>query len=82
MIPAKVTCPTGWTKEYEGWLMAQHYSHQASNYVCVDKEQEVLSGGSADHNGGLLFIVEVVCGSLPCPPYHNGYELMCVVCTL
>ena len=82
MIPAKVTCPAGWTKEYEGLLMAQHHTHHASNFVCVDKELEILSGGSSDQNGGLLYVVEGVCGSLHCPPYQDGFELTCVVCTL
>jgi hypothetical protein len=25
--------------------------------------------------------VESHCGSLPCPPYVQGYELTCAVCT-
>ena len=82
MIPAKLRCPTGWTKEYEGLLMAQHYTHKGSTFECVDKEMEALPGGQANDNGGLFFAVEAVCGSLPCPPYWAGAELPCVVCTL
>ena len=82
MIPAKVSCPTGWTKEYDGFLMSQHYTQKGSTYICVDKEYETVSGGHENKNGGLLYVVEVVCGSLSCPPYENGFELACVVCTL
>ena len=82
MIPAKRTCPSGWTKEYEGVLMSEHSEHSASEYICVDKELEVLPGGYTNQNGGLLYVVEAVCGALPCPPYVDGYEVSCVVCTL
>ena len=82
MIPAKRSCPIGWTKEYEGLLMTQHHTQHASTYICVDKTMEILPGGYENRDGGLLYVVEAVCGSLPCPPYINGFELACVVCTL
>ena len=28
MVPAKYTCPTGWTREYYGYLMSEHSVHQ------------------------------------------------------
>ena len=33
MIPAKMTCPEGWVKEYQGLLMAQHHG-QKGVYMC------------------------------------------------
>ena len=82
MIPAKRTCPAGWTFEYEGVLASSHYNHQsASDFICVSSDPEATHGSQANHGGGQLFVAEAVCGSLPCPPYVNGYELTCVVCT-
>ena len=42
MIPAKITCPTTWTTEYQGYLMTERYNHkQNSVYECVDKDTEI-----------------------------------------
>ena len=82
MIPGKSKCYAGWTFEYSGYLMAGYYDHSgATDYYCVDKDPENLTGGEANDNGYLLYFVEVRCGSLRCPPYVNGRELQCVVCT-
>ena len=81
MIPAWKTCPAGWTQEYTGYLMAQHYTYHASSFICVDQHPEKAEGGHANMDGALLHNVEAVCGSLPCPSYEEGAELTCVVCT-
>ena len=81
MIPGQRTCPQNWTKEYEGLLVTDHYTHKKSTYVCLDGDPEVITGGSENKNGALFYTVEAVCGALPCPPYVNGYEIACVVCT-
>ena len=82
MIPAKRTCPAGWTFEYEGVLASSHYNHQsASDFICVSSDPEATHGSQAGQGGGHLFVAEAACGSLPCPPYENGNELSCVVCT-
>ena len=41
MIPARLTCPDGWTKEYSGYLMAQHTSYIRTTYVCVDTTRKL-----------------------------------------
>ncbi|CAG2188487.1 unnamed protein product [Mytilus edulis] len=76
MIPGKTRCHKGWKLQYKGNLAAGHSGHGgASTYLCVDFNQQYMHGGSADKNGYLLFDVVGQCGSLPCPPYHNGYPL-------
>ncbi|XP_078691747.1 uncharacterized protein LOC144922058 [Branchiostoma floridae x Branchiostoma belcheri] len=83
MIPARLSCPRGWSKEYSGYLMSEHHTYNNNkNFICVDGAPELRQGSSADLNGALLLLVEAQCGSLPCPPYINGYELTCVGCTL
>ena len=82
MIPAKLTCPSGWQKEYSGYLMAANDKHASSKaFVCMDYAPEVMAGGAADLNGALFYYVEAKCGSLPCPSYRDGWEITCVVCS-
>ena len=82
MIPGRTKCHPGWTLEYTGYLMAGHYDHSGgTDYYCVDKDPENLPDGTRDDNGHLLYFVEARCGSLRCPPYFNGREFQCAVCT-
>ncbi|KAI8520759.1 hypothetical protein Bbelb_005130 [Branchiostoma belcheri] len=82
MIPAKKTCPPGWTSEYFGYLMAERYNHRRTDFVCVDVEAQHLEAGASNNNGALLYQVEGRCNyNLHCPPYVNGRELTCVVCS-
>ena len=81
MVPAKYTCPTGWTREYYGYLMSEDNGQGRSQFCCVDTAFKSAVGSSADKNGLLFYFVEGRCGSLPCPPYDNTRELSCAVCT-
>ena len=81
MIPAKYTCPSGWTREYFGYLMSAYYDHHQSQFSCVDHSLTPVTASSDDHYGFLFYTVEGVCGSLPCPPYNREKELSCAVCT-
>ncbi|XP_028402090.1 short-chain collagen C4-like [Dendronephthya gigantea] len=83
MIPARNVCPSDWTMEYKGYLMAAHYGHKGrTQFICVDGDPEATHGSHANTDGALLYFVEGHCGhSLPCPPYVHGRELTCVVCT-
>ena len=82
MIAGKTSCYAGWTFEYSGYLMTGKHDHQAaSDYYCISKDPENLPDGATNHNGYLLYFVESRCGSLKCPPYVEGREMQCVVCT-
>ena len=82
MIPARTTCPTSWTKEYQGYLMAEYYKHARTVYECVDQGAESVAGSAADTNGALFYHVVGTCGAgLPCPPYVTTKTITCVVCT-
>ena len=83
MVPAKYTCPSGWTREYYGYLMSSHHgsNRHRTQYTCIDTAFKSVVGSSADKNGLLFYFVEGRCGSLPCPPYDNTKELSCAVCT-
>ncbi|XP_028411428.1 collagen alpha-3(IV) chain-like [Dendronephthya gigantea] len=81
MIPARNVCPSGWTLEYKGYLMSDHISHKRTEFICVDSNPDAVQGTQSNLNGGLLYVVESHCGSLPCLPYVQGNELTCAVCT-
>ena len=82
MIPAKTTCPTSWTREYYGYLMAEYYVHKRNAvYECIDNNPESIPGSGANTNGALFQFVQGTCNGLPCPPYDNVRAITCVVCT-
>ncbi|XP_052691287.1 uncharacterized protein LOC128169166 [Crassostrea angulata] len=82
MFPARKTCYKGWKLEYHGNLMAGYYNSPAGTmYTCVDEHPDTLHGGRANQDGRLFYSVEARCGSLKCPPYVEGRELVCAVCS-
>ena len=81
MMPAKYTCPSNWTTEYYGYLMAERHGHHRSQFTCVDKLLKPVIRTSHNHDAFLFCLVEGRCGSLPCPPYEETKELTCAVCT-
>jgi hypothetical protein len=84
MVPARANCYPGWTEEYSGYIVAAYPSQSKVDYVCLDAGLEFAPHGAANDNDHLVRPVEVQCGvhgSLPCPPYVDGRELACIVCT-
>ncbi|XP_062572588.1 short-chain collagen C4-like [Saccostrea cucullata] len=82
MIPAKQSCPTGWSKQYSGLLTSNYYSYSTLEYLCVDEDPDFIERSRQNENGRLFYPVKTVCGSLPCPPYKNDSLVSCVVCTI
>ena len=83
MIPGTDQCPGGWTLEYAGWLMSEHYTYKGRTmYVCLDKDAEELTGEEADTDGALMHHAVANCHyGIPCPPYVHQKDLACAVCT-
>ena len=82
MIPAKITCPSSWTQEYIGYLMAAYESQKKSTvYECVDKDAEAVPGSVANTDGALFYHVVATCNGILCPPYVTTKTLTCTVCT-
>ena len=82
MIPAKTTCPSGWTREYDGYLMSEAiFNLGRTMYECVDKDMESIPGSQNHIDGGHFYHVEAHCNGVSCPPYDNEKELTCAVCT-
>ena len=81
MVPAKTVCPPSWTREYYGYLMTEYDDYYRSTYTCIDIDPEVVPGESSDANPSFIYHTVTDCNGLLCPPYENGRQLSCVVCT-
>eukprot|EP00118_Oscarella_pearsei_P019442 m.206830 g.206830 ORF g.206830 m.206830 type:complete len:85 (+) comp39681_c0_seq10:962-1216(+) len=83
MIPARNMCPSGWKREYYGYLMAERHNHPHSrDFICVDRNAESVPGTRGDSEGVSLYYVDGLCGGhLKCGPYIDRAELTCAVCT-
>ena len=82
MIPARLTCPSSWTREYYGYLMASQRNTYRKKFECVDVSPESVPDSLANTDGALFYHTEVRCGyGIPCPPYDAVKEVVCAVCT-
>ncbi|VDI02223.1 Hypothetical predicted protein [Mytilus galloprovincialis] len=83
MIPGRKDCLADWKKEYTGYLMSGYHGHvSATEYICIDADSERLKKMSSLKGMSLLYSVAAKCnGVLPCPPYVDGREMTCVVCS-
>ena len=75
-LPAKYTCPTGWTREYYGYLMSERYNYHRSTFSCVDHNLTPATGSNTNH-GDFLFYPVGVCGSLLMIQLKN-FLVLCV----
>ena len=80
MIPGKTVCPSSWIREYYGYLMADYHGHHRTKFECIDHSPQSIPGSASNTNGALFYHVEARCHGI-CPPYTDGRELTCTVCT-
>ena len=82
MIPGVVTCPSSWNMEYYGYLIAESFANHRMSYECMDISVEGIPGSEAnDDVSARIYLAEGFCHGVTCPPYQDGFELPCVVCT-
>ena len=83
-IPAKYTCPTGWTREYYGYLTAEHTvsGRRRKDTICVDVNA-VSGGGEGYTPSSCACFMDVKCYNKghACPPYAERKPLTCAVCS-
>lgn len=82
VIPARLSCPDSWTREYSGYLLSSSGQVGESSTVCVDVESESVYD-NRDHVVGRarLCHMEAEDHGLECPPFNPEMELTCAVCT-
>lgn len=83
MIPARTSCPSGWRREYAGYLMTSYRGtgRARTTFECIDQYAEAIPGLYRQTHGAILHHVEANCNGMPCPPYNPSKELACVVCS-
>ncbi|XP_078330883.1 uncharacterized protein LOC111117898 [Crassostrea virginica] len=82
VIPTKRSCPSGWSMEYNGVLVAGASDAFAFENICIDENREYFEGTRGHYDNGLtLHPVRARCGSLPCPPYTDNQYIPCVFCS-
>ena len=82
-IPARYTCPTGFTREYYGYMMTElnRASRHRKDTICVDKDTVVIPGSAANTNPSVVYLMQASCNGLRCPPYVPKKALTCAVCS-
>jgi hypothetical protein len=82
MVPGQNNCHGGYTLQYSGYLMTGYFNDPASSeYICMDREPEKGNSGSDDKPGKEFRLTQGECGTLKCPPYVEGREITCAVCS-
>ena len=82
MIPAWLTFPSSWTREYYGYLMADRSNLRRTMFECVDISPESVPDSTANTNGALFYHTEIRCGKgIPCPLYEAEKKVVCAVRT-
>ena len=80
MIHVKTVCPFSWIREYYGYLMAADNALRRTKHECVDHSPQSIHGSASNTDGAMFNHVEARCHGI-CPPYTDGRELTCTVCT-
>ena len=81
-FPGRAICFPGWSTEYTGYLVT-NYKDRSHNmeFFCLNASPEGIPKGGADDHQNVMLLMEAECGSLPCPPYVEGREVACAVCS-
>ena len=84
MMPGTNLCDEGWSMEYVGYIAAQRTldNRFRTEFQCIDEDAETTNYTNGGNNRGALFYpAQAICGSLPCLPYVDNKDLLCVVCS-
>ena len=75
------SCSNGHTTLYSGWVMGERDTHYRAESLCIDSAMQAHSASSgSDQNGYLLYMAEMIAGSIDESAYPNGVELGCSLC--
>ena len=81
-IPARYQCPSGWTREYSGYLMSEYTrsNRPRKDTICVERAGE--NAKAYKPHPSVNYLMNVNCDTgLTCPPFTAGKPLTCCVCT-
>ena len=81
VVPSKYSCPTSWSREYYGYLMAGYFDNSRSQFICVDYAFKATFGLRNNKDGLKYNKAEGRCGSLLCHPFDSNKKFTYVACT-
>ena len=79
MLPARLSCPDGWTVNYRGYLMCS-IQHR-TQYICMDSDPQAVPNTQRNVNGATLHFVETGDTTDIPSSYDTNKEVTCTVCT-
>ncbi|MDZ4846621.1 MAG: hypothetical protein SH857_13860 [Chitinophagales bacterium] len=79
MMPGTTNCPSGWIRQYSGYVMSAHYTQRKGEFVCVNASP-VAYGSNVNTGGDYWYPTETELGSLTAPYVHDR-EVTCCICT-
>ena len=56
-------------------------NHKSRVLICIDVSAESVAGSAVFNEKSMLYFMEATCTGIKCPPYSNGAEITCAVCT-
>ena len=82
MMPGRYTCPSGWSMEYSGYIMTERTGNRGGrrDTICVDQDAEAATTKGSAYPA-MLFLMQVTCVGLDCPPFDSQKPLTCAVCS-
>ena len=61
--------------------MSDYYAHNGkSQFTCVGQSLTGADDSNTNENCVLFYLIRVLRGALPCPPYKQDKVLSCAVC--
>ena len=83
VMPGRQDCgDTGFDLQYKGFLVSEaNVGRQRGQFTCLDEAPEGRPGGAGNDDNAVVYPVQIGCGSLPCNPYVDGFEMPCAVCS-
>ena len=79
MLPARLSCPNGWTVNHQGYLMSS--ANQRTEYICMDSDPKAVPDTEENVGGADLVFVETGQSTNIPGSYDTTKEVTCVVCT-
>ncbi len=83
ILPGRISCPATWMREYYGYYMSEAIfsAHKTKAPICIDVDAEGIPGSEAFGAASTIHFMETTCNGISCPPYTDGGEITCAVCT-
>lgn len=81
MLPGRYSCPSSWTREYYGYLIAEGPRNHHVEYICLDRNPQQVPGGVGHQAATDMYPVRATCTGLNCPPFRTDKDVTCAVCS-